>query len=91
MSILQDLIVSVRNLRAELKVEPKVKVPIEVFVPQPEIQRMIEKNLRAILSDRSANVEKIEFVRGSLAKIAGIRSTARLTSTSSMKKDRPCC
>jgi len=26
-----------------LKVEPKVKVPIEVFVPQPEIQRMIEK------------------------------------------------
>ena len=31
MAILQDLIVSVRNLRAELKVEPKVKVPIEVF------------------------------------------------------------
>ena len=33
MAILQDLIVSVRNLRAELKVEPKVKVPIEVFAP----------------------------------------------------------
>ena len=31
MAILQDLIVNVRNLRAELKVEPKVKVPIEVF------------------------------------------------------------
>ena len=33
MAILQDLIVSVRNLRAELKVEPKVKVPIEIFRP----------------------------------------------------------
>ena len=31
MAILQDLIVNVRNVRAELKVEPKVKVPIEVF------------------------------------------------------------
>ena len=31
MAILQDLIVSMRNLRAELKVEPKVKVPIQIF------------------------------------------------------------
>src|SRR5579884_3503677 len=31
MSILQDLIVSVRNLRAELKVEVKQKTPIRVF------------------------------------------------------------
>ena len=30
MAILQDLIVSIRNLRAELKVEPKVKIPIQV-------------------------------------------------------------
>ena len=37
MAILQDLIVSVRNLRAELKVEPKVKVPIEVFAHEPAI------------------------------------------------------
>ena len=45
MAILQDLIVSVRNLRAELKVEPKVKVPIEVFAHEPEIRAMLEKNL----------------------------------------------
>ncbi len=31
MAILQDLIVSVRNLRAELKVETKAKVPIEMY------------------------------------------------------------
>ena len=75
MAILQDLIVSVRNLRAELKVEPKVKVPIEVFAHEPEIRRMIEQNRGAV--ERLANVEKISFVESSLAKLAGARSTAR--------------
>jgi valyl-tRNA synthetase len=75
MAILQDLIVSVRNLRAELKVEPKVKVPIEVFAPEPEIRRMIEQNRGAV--ERLAGVEKITFVEESLAKRAGARSTSR--------------
>ncbi len=77
MSILQDLIVSVRNLRAELKVESKLKVPVEVFAHEPEVRRMMENNLVAVLSDRSANVEKIIFVDSSLAKAPGARSTAR--------------
>ena len=77
MAILQDLIVSVRNLRAELKVEPKVKVPVEVYAPEAEVRRMMEQNLGAVLSDRSAGVEKITFVDHSLAKAAGARSTAR--------------
>ena len=75
MAILQDLIVNVRNLRAELKVEPKVKVPIEVFAQEPGIRTMIEQNRGAV--ERLANVEKITFVEGSLAKQAGARSTAR--------------
>ncbi len=75
MAILQDLIVSVRNLRAELKVEPKVKVPIDVFAHEPEIRKMIEHNRGAV--QRLASVEKIAFVEGSLAKVAGARSTAR--------------
>ncbi len=75
MAILQDLIVSVRNLRAELKVEPKVKVPIEVFAHEPEIRRMIDHNRGAV--ERLATVEKIAFVEGSLSKVAGARSTAR--------------
>jgi valyl-tRNA synthetase len=77
MAILQDLIVSVRNLRAELKVEPKVKVPIEVFAHEPEIRAMLEKNLGAVLLDRPANVEKITFVEGSLANLPGARGTSR--------------
>jgi len=75
MAILQDLIVTVRNLRAELKVEPKVKVPIEVFAHEPQIRRMIEQNRGSV--ERLANVEGITFAEGSLAKLAGARSTAR--------------
>jgi len=75
MAILQDLIVNVRNVRAELKVEPKVKVPIEVFAHEPGIRAMIEQNRGAV--ERLANVEKITLVDGSLARHAGARSTAR--------------
>ena len=64
MAILQDLIVSVRNVRAELKVEPKVKVPIEVFAHEPEIRTMIEQNRGAV--ERLANVGD-DHVRGELA------------------------
>jgi valyl-tRNA synthetase len=77
MAILQDLIVSVRNLRAELKVEPKVKVPVEVFASEPEMRAMLEKNLSAVLQDRPANIEKVKFAESSLAKLAGTRSTSR--------------
>jgi len=75
MAVLQDLIASVRNLRAELKVEPKVKVPIEVFAHDPEIRQLIEENQGAV--ERLANVESVKFVESSLAKLAGARSTAR--------------
>ena len=75
MAVLQDLIVNVRNVRAELKAEPKVKVPIEVFAHEREIRAMIEQNRGAV--ERLAHVEKITFVDGSLAKHAGARSTAR--------------
>jgi valyl-tRNA synthetase len=75
MAILQDLIVSVRNVRAELKIEPKTRVPIEIFAHQPEIRMMIEQNRGAV--ERLANVEAITFVESSLAKLAGARSTAR--------------
>jgi valyl-tRNA synthetase len=75
MAILQDLVVNIRNLRAELKIEPKTKVPIEVFAHEPEIGTMIEQNRGAV--ERLANIEKMTFVEHSLAKLAGSRSTAR--------------
>ena len=74
MAILQDLIVSVRNLRAELKVEPKVKVPIQVH-SEDGVRGLVERNRGAV--ERLANVEQVDFVPQSLAKEAGARSTAR--------------
>ena len=67
MAILQDLIVSVRNLRAELKVEQKVKVPIQVFTHEPRSKSLIEQNRGAV--ERLANVESITFVENSLSKL----------------------
>ncbi len=75
MAVLQDLIVSVRNLRAELKVEPKVKVPIQTYAHEPEIRQVIEDNRASV--ERQANVESIAFVESSLAKLPGARHTAR--------------
>jgi valyl-tRNA synthetase len=75
MLILQDLIVSVRNIRAELQVETKHKVPIELYIREPEIRALIEQNHTAV--ERLAMVESIQFVDGSLAKLPGARHTAR--------------
>jgi valyl-tRNA synthetase len=75
MAILQDLIVAVRNLRAELKVEQKQRVPIQVFTQESDIRALFEKNRGAI--ERLANVESMAFVENSLSKLSGARSTAR--------------
>jgi len=75
MAILQDLIVAVRTLRAELKVEQKQKVPIQVFTQEAQIQALFEQNRRAI--ERLASVDGMTFVEISLSKSAGARSTAR--------------
>ena len=77
MAILQDLIISVRNLRAELKVESKLKTPIEVFAGEPEIRALIEQNRSAVENDRQANVERLSFAGESLAKLSNVRHTAR--------------
>jgi valyl-tRNA synthetase len=75
MAILQDLIVSIRNLRAELKVEQKAKVPVQVFTEDAAVQKLIENSLNAV--ERLANVESVKFVGESLSKLAGSRHTAR--------------
>jgi valyl-tRNA synthetase len=74
MAIVQDLIIAVRNIRAELKIEPKQKLAIEIHADD-DIRKLIERD-RASL-DRMANVESVAFVPTSLAKAAGARSTAR--------------
>jgi valyl-tRNA synthetase len=75
MAILQDLIVSVRNIRAESKVEPKVKVPIELFAPDSTIRLMLEQNAGAV--ERLAGVNRITLAEGPLSNQPNSRSTAR--------------
>jgi valyl-tRNA synthetase len=75
MAILQDLIVNIRNVRAELRIEPKMKIEVEVFAHEPAIRAMIEQNRGAV--ERLANVGKFTFLGASLAKQAGARSTTR--------------
>ncbi|MBV8050178.1 MAG: valine--tRNA ligase, partial [Acidobacteriaceae bacterium] len=75
MAILQDLIVSVRNLRAELKIEPKQRIPIQVYAQEQEIRTLLQQNQGAI--ERLGNVAAMEFVEVSLAKLPSARHTAR--------------
>ena len=70
MAILQDLIVAVRNVRAELKIEPKQKLAVEIHAGR-EIRNLIERNRSSL--ERMANVESIAFVDASLANAAGAR------------------
>jgi valyl-tRNA synthetase len=71
MAVLQELIVSVRNLRAELAVEQKLRVPIQVFTEGHVIRTLIEQNRGAV--ERLAGVEKVTFAKDSLAKLSGAR------------------
>jgi len=74
MAILQDLIVAVRNIRAELKIEPKQKLAIEIHADD-EIRKLIERDQPSL--EQMANVDSVAFVPTSLANAAGARSTAR--------------
>jgi valyl-tRNA synthetase len=75
MAVMQDLIVSIRNVRAELKVEVKLKLPVEVHAHDAGTRSLIEQNRGAV--ERLANVEGLKFVETSLARNGGARSTAR--------------
>ncbi len=75
MAVLQDLIVSVRQLRLDLKVDAKAKVPVELFVHDPATGVSIMRNEEAI--KRLANVDSITNVEEWRARQAPSRGTSR--------------
>jgi valyl-tRNA synthetase len=75
MAVLQDLIVSIRQLRLDLQVESKTQVPIELFVHGASTSVSIMQNWEAIR--RLANVDGITNVEGWQARQAPSRSTSR--------------
>jgi valyl-tRNA synthetase len=74
MAILQELIIAIRNMRAELKVVPKVKTPIRVHT-DAATQKLVDENLGML--ERLANVEGMEFMAESLAHASGARTSTR--------------
>lgn len=74
MGVLQDLIVNIRNIRAEMKVEPKVKPPARVFAA-PEARKIFTEHRAMIL--RLASIQSLEFSNESLARIPGAHATPK--------------
>jgi valyl-tRNA synthetase len=74
MAALQELIVAIRNLRAEMKVEPRQKTPVHIFA-EPAMRQLFDQNREAI--ERLANASPIEYAERSLAGAAGARSSGR--------------
>jgi valyl-tRNA synthetase len=75
MAILQDLIVNIRNVRAELKIEPKVKAPIRVYAHEPEVRTLVQQNQGAV--ERLANVAPVDVTDRPFVDLIGARRTNR--------------
>ncbi len=75
MQLLQEIIVAARNIRSDLKVDQKRKVPAEVSVANVWQRRLVEKNLDPIL--RLATLSELRVSGDKLSPDDGaIRSTA---------------
>ncbi len=74
MALLQDLIVGIRNLRAEMKIEARARVPIQLHADS-DARALLEQNRGAV--EKLAGVESFEWVAQSLSSRPNTRSTAR--------------
>ncbi|MCL6480485.1 MAG: valine--tRNA ligase [Firmicutes bacterium] len=75
-TLLQEIIAAARNLRAELKLEPKRKVAAEFSPATPDVQELVAANLEPVL--RLAGLASLQVVTGPLATTPGVvRSTAQ--------------
>jgi valyl-tRNA synthetase len=72
MEIVQQLIVDIRNRRAELDVKPKERTPVRIFAPQPSTRALIESNRE--LFEGLADVQRIDFADASMSKLPGVQS-----------------
>jgi valyl-tRNA synthetase len=74
MLVLQDLIEKIRNMRAEMKVEPKIKTPVKIHAAA-DVSKLVTENRGMV--ERLGSVDGIEFVNESLAQMPGARSTPK--------------
>jgi valyl-tRNA synthetase len=76
MAWLQEIIIAARNLRAEMKLDPKRKVAAELSAGDPAVRKLVASNLDPIL--RLATLSELRLSKDRLdAAGAAMRSTAQ--------------
>ena len=76
MATLQEIIIAARNIRAEMKLDPKRKVLADFSTGNPVLRKLVEENLDPLL--RLATLSSLQIQSGHLdAAGAAIRSTAQ--------------
>jgi valyl-tRNA synthetase len=75
MATLQEIVVAARNIRAEMKLDPKRKVAADFSTGNPVLRKLVEGNLDPLL--RLASLSSVQISSGHLDDAgAAIRSTA---------------
>jgi valyl-tRNA synthetase len=87
-ALLQEIIVAARNVRAEMKIDPKKRVDAEFFSPEDAVRATVEQNHEAVV--RLASLSGLRLATQRLASPGGaVRSTSRFDLGSLAKeKDR---
>jgi valyl-tRNA synthetase len=76
MATLQEIVVAARNIRAEIKLDPKRKVAADFSTGSSAVRKLVEENLDPLL--RLASLSSLQISSGHLeAGDAAIRSTAQ--------------
>ncbi len=75
MATLQEIVIAARNIRAEMKLDPKRKVPADFSTGNPGLRKLVEDNLDPLL--RLASLSSLQVSSGHLdSEGAAFRSTA---------------
>ncbi|HEV2288466.1 MAG TPA: valine--tRNA ligase [Candidatus Acidoferrales bacterium] len=91
MAELQEIIVAARNIRAEMKVEPRQKVPAEYGAENPLRRQLLEASLEPItrLAGLSAlHISKSRLTGGGTAMRSGAEWDLRLAANASVDQQR---
>ena len=74
-ALLQEIITAVRNIRAEMKLDPKKKVAAELSVPDERTRASVESNRDGIV--RLGLLTALRITDGRLAQSGAVRSSAK--------------
>lgn len=74
--VIQEVVTALRNIRAELKLDPKKKIAAEFSAVDAAVRDLIEKNLGAIARFAVLSEFRIALRQQSEAKAGAVRSTA---------------